>query len=164
MDFRRTRVRGFTLIEVLIVVIILGILASAVMPKFSDAREDATVSTLQTTNASVKSRIDYEKIVNGSYPSTLQASWFVGKQLPTHPDNTFGVPSVQVESRPGRLHPGSKVRKAGVIGAFWYNPAEGVFRARVADQGSSTSTLDFYNRVHGSSETSLGNYGGGFGS
>lgn len=164
MNLRPTRGRGFTLIEILIVVIILGILASAVMPKFSDAREDATASTLQTTIASVKSRIDYEKVVNGAYPSALQASWFVGRQLPTHPDNTFGVSSVQVETTAGRQHPTSKVLKAGVLGAFWYNPTEGVFRARVADQGNSTSTLDFYNRVNGSSETSLGNYGGGGGS
>ena len=61
-------------------------------------------------------------------------------------------------------HPLQKVLKTGVGGAFWYNSANGAIRARVTDQGSSTATIDAYNLVNDSSESNLGNYGGGGGS
>lgn len=49
---------GFTLVEILIVVIILGILAAIVIPQFTeasnDARESALVSDLQTVRSQVE--------------------------------------------------------------------------------------------------------------
>jgi general secretion pathway protein G len=43
----RDRLRGFTLIEILIVVVILGILASIVIPQFSNAAHSARENTLK---------------------------------------------------------------------------------------------------------------------
>ena len=56
------RRKGFTLVEILIVVIILGILAAIVIPQFTeasnDARESALVSDLQT----VRSQLELYKV------------------------------------------------------------------------------------------------------
>jgi general secretion pathway protein G len=53
-----TRNKGFTLVEILIVVIILGILAAIVIPQFSsasnDARESALASDLQTLRSQLE--------------------------------------------------------------------------------------------------------------
>ena len=53
-----TRNQGFTLVEILIVVIILGILAAIVIPQFSsasnDARESALASDLQTLRSQLE--------------------------------------------------------------------------------------------------------------
>jgi general secretion pathway protein G len=46
-QLRRAARRGFTLIEILIVVIILGILASVVIPQFSTASTEARLSTMK---------------------------------------------------------------------------------------------------------------------
>src|SRR5256885_17192904 len=55
---RRTRKGGFTLVEILIVVIILGILAAIVIPQFTsasqDARKNSLVSQLQTIKAQLE--------------------------------------------------------------------------------------------------------------
>ncbi len=158
--------RAFTLVELLIVVIIIGILATIVVPQFSNASQDATLSSLRTTLDTVKDRIDLEcqKSPTNAYPSSIDASWFANESGPKHPENTVSTGNIEIDSTASRMHPVNKVLKIGVAGDFWYNPTEGVFRARVGDRGTSASTLAFYNEVNESSETALGNYGGGGGS
>lgn len=160
---------AFTLVEVLIVLIILGILAAIVVPQFSNASQNATLSTLQTTLDTLRDSAELmrQKSPTSEYPATVDSTWFASGIGPKHPENVFGVANIEVEDASGKTHPTNKVLITGIGGAFWYNPAEGIFRARVADQGTSSSTLTFYNQVNESSESALGNYaggGGGFGS
>jgi general secretion pathway protein G len=56
MNAIRTK-KGFTLIEILIVVIILGILAAIVIPQFSSASNDARLSSLQSTVQTLRSQV-----------------------------------------------------------------------------------------------------------
>ena len=49
--------KGFTLIEILIVVIILGILAAIVIPQFSSASNDARKSSLSSTVQTLRSQV-----------------------------------------------------------------------------------------------------------
>jgi general secretion pathway protein G len=60
-NIRRGR-NGFTLIEILIVVIILGILAAIVIPQFSSASNDARKSSVQSTAQTLRSQIALYKL------------------------------------------------------------------------------------------------------
>ena len=61
----RTARRGFTLIEILIVVIILGILAAIVIPQFSSASSDAKKASLRSTCQTLRSQIALYKLQHG---------------------------------------------------------------------------------------------------
>ena len=63
MSATRTQTRkGFTLIEILIVVIILGILAAIVIPQFTNASKEAKQSSLVTMVQSLRSQIALFKL------------------------------------------------------------------------------------------------------
>ena len=53
---------GFTLVEILIVVVILGILAAIVIPQFTDAATQAKESSLKTDLQAIRSQIELYKI------------------------------------------------------------------------------------------------------
>ncbi len=53
---------GFTLVEILIVVVILGILAAIVIPQFTDASTEAKVSSMKSDLQTVRSQIELYKI------------------------------------------------------------------------------------------------------
>ena len=59
----RTR-RAFTLIEILIVVVILGVLAAIVIPQFTDASQDAMEATVRTELSTLRTQIELYNIQN----------------------------------------------------------------------------------------------------
>src|SRR5262245_36380942 len=62
--------RAFTLLELLIVVIVLGILAAIVVPQFSSASTDAQLGSLTSNLQSVRCQIQLYKIQhNDTYPT-----------------------------------------------------------------------------------------------
>jgi general secretion pathway protein G len=58
MRTHRSIKRAFTLIEILIVVVILGILAAIVIPQFTSAADDAQNSSVQSQLQTVRSQIE----------------------------------------------------------------------------------------------------------
>lgn len=70
---RRTRrPAGFTLIEVLVVVLIIGILAAIVGPRVIGKTADARRTRVMADLRSIETALDLYKLDNGAYPSTEQ--------------------------------------------------------------------------------------------
>jgi len=69
---RRTRARGFTLIEVMVVVVILGILAAIVVPRIMDAPDKARIAKAKQDIRVIESSLELYKLDNFVYPSTPQ--------------------------------------------------------------------------------------------
>src|SRR5690606_10887309 len=66
---RNRRANAFTLVEILIVVVILGILAAIVIPQFTKASESAVRSTLKSQLQTIVSQIELYRVRNrGVYP------------------------------------------------------------------------------------------------
>ena len=64
--------KGFTLIEIMVVVIILGLLAGLVLPKILGREEEARVSSAKLQIKSLENALDGYKLDNGFYPTTDQ--------------------------------------------------------------------------------------------
>ena len=63
---------GFTLIEVMVVVVILGILAAIIVPKVMSRPEQARMVKAKQDVLAIQSALDLYKLDNGFYPSTDQ--------------------------------------------------------------------------------------------
>src|SRR5688500_12752746 len=67
---RRIR-KGFTLVEILIVVIILGILAAIVIPQFTSASQEARESSALSLLQTIRSQMELYKLQHGDkWPTT----------------------------------------------------------------------------------------------
>jgi len=65
--------KGFTLVEIMVVVIIIGILAALVIPQFAGRTEDAKKAAAHTQIDSLfGSALDMYEADNGNYPTTEQ--------------------------------------------------------------------------------------------
>ena len=62
---------GFTLVEILIVVVILGILAAIVIPQFTEASTEAKLSSLCTDLQTLRSQIELYKVQHNDNPPTF---------------------------------------------------------------------------------------------
>lgn len=65
-------VSGFTLIEVMVVVVILGILAALIVPKIMSRPEQARIVKVKQDIMAIQSALDLYKLDNGIYPTTDQ--------------------------------------------------------------------------------------------
>ncbi len=98
---------GFTLIEVMIVVVILGILAAVVIPRILDRPDQARVTAAKADIAVIMQQLKLYRLDNTFYPSTDQglqalsvkpttnpvpANWKQGGYLERLPNDPWGRP------------------------------------------------------------------------
>lgn len=93
---------GFTLIELMLVVIIIGVLAAIVVPRFSGRSREAKISAAKAEiNGSLSTAVDLFELDNGRFPKTenfpealikspsdLESSWkgpYLKKRVPEDP-------------------------------------------------------------------------------
>lgn len=103
----RNRVsKAFTLVEILIVVVILGILAAIVIPQFTNASEEAQSGNVRTQLQTTRSQIELFRVRNnGVSPIIAGAQDASFSDLLCGVNNTFGLAdsnSVQIAAGNGQ--------------------------------------------------------------
>ena len=114
--------RAFTLIEILIVVVILGILAAIVIPQFTDASQDAQASSVQSQLQTVRGQIELYNVQMGAYPASVVAAtdwsdmtddgYLQGDPRNAMRSNEFGIVA-------GTADPGAASGGAATDGWYW---------------------------------------------
>ncbi len=123
----RPRHHAFTLVEILIVVVILGILAAITLPQFSSATEESRESSLKMTIHRVRQQIEiYQAQHGGSFPSLASFE----AQMTTASDVTGNTAAVDTAGYPfgPYLHElpanpftsGTDVSNGAVGSSAWY--------------------------------------------
>ena len=84
---RKERARGFTLIELMVVLVILGILAGLIIPKVMGRPDEARRQKTRVQMESIETALKMYKLDNGNYPTTEQ-----GLQALVEPPKT-GAPT-----------------------------------------------------------------------
>ena len=72
MKKQTSNIQGFTLIEIMVVVVILGILASFVVPKLLDRPDQARITKAQLDIKGLEESLGMFKLDNGFFPTTEQ--------------------------------------------------------------------------------------------
>ena len=155
------------LIWCLLVGLMLAFTATAVLWKqekddLEDQRLQQAWDALKRLEREVRIRAATKQAdLNGrGWPSTIDPSWFTDEP-PLNPYVSRSNPWVEVAGPDEADARDPAIRQAisGEIGSFWYNPSNGVVRARVGTSVLDSRALDLYNRLNGSSVDSL--FGGG---
>ena len=82
---KRNDSRGFTLIEVMVVVVILAILAGIIVPRIMGRPEEAKRIKAQVDIKAIEEALNLYKLDNGSYPTTEQGIEALVKRPETSP-------------------------------------------------------------------------------
>jgi len=113
----RSAKRAFTLVEILIVVVILGILAAIVIPQFTNASQEATVSSVESMLQTIRSQVELYRVKNNGVLPDLTADWddlVTGDYLQSDPVNPIVGSSTISDD-------------ATTAGAGWYWDGDDVF-------------------------------------
>ena len=140
---------GFTLVELLIVVVVLAIFAAFVVQSISNTEEEAQISAAQNVTKMVQRKIEEHHARYGEWPQEIPVNWFLGYKLPVNPLEPDHRKTIQNDydrsNNPFKYHPRTKTTRNW---PFWYNLSNGAFRIRVPEQESDAETLALYNLVN----------------
>jgi general secretion pathway protein G len=124
MNNKLSKVQAFTMIELLIVIVILGLLASLVAPKMFSKVDSSKIKTAATQMQMFETSLDTFRLDLGKYPQSLvelrqstDASWdgpYIPKKVPLDP---WGNPYVyKVPGEDGALYYLASLGKDGQPG------------------------------------------------
>lgn len=149
---KKTR-KGFTLVEILIVVVILGILAAIVIPQFSQASTDSKKSSLQSNLQTIRSQIALYKIQhNDVTPSDVDATF--KDQLMMFSD-LAGTTNATKDTVNGFIYgpylqvgvPNNPFTGGNVLGTDWVYTTDGETWSFTAGDGGGLVTGDLWTEI-----------------
>ena len=95
---KRVRRAGFSLIEIVVVVLLIGIIAATAAPKMFDTAATAKVNSARQSLAVVRDAVELYKAQNGAFPGATASGTALATDLTAFVKGPF--PKVQVPGAP----------------------------------------------------------------
>jgi len=150
------------IIDALVALMLAGILVGVVM--YNRQREEhagqikATREAIHQIEQHLKVQIAMEKVelTDAGWPRTIDPQWFPLQQ-PRNLLLSDGRPWVEVIGPQDRhlQHPRSITGDDRSLAAFWYNPYQGIIRARIPAGLTDVETVSLYNQVNSTAISSI---------
>lgn len=150
------------LIDSLVALMLAGILAGVVI---QNRHRDEHMARIQTTrdaihqieqHLKVQIALEQVELTDAGWPRTIDPQWFPLQQ-PRNvllPDNRAWVEVIGPQDRHLR-HPKSITGDNRDLATFWYNPYQGIIRARIPAGLTDVETVALYNQVNGTTLSSI---------
>ena len=161
--FRSVRGRGFTLVEVLIVVALLGILAATVIAEYQRLKGMGKGEAMSMTVTHIRQIIEVKaakregNLAASGFPASIEAGWFQMGRLPYHTWTNDPMIVETVSAGADQIYPAVKTFDETAPGAknAWYNTTNGVFCVRVADTTDDVRDLALFNIANNARATTM---------
>ena len=126
--------KGFTLIELMIVVAIIGILAAIAIPAYSDYTKRAKVTELVTAGSACKASVSEYFQAQGAYPPNIDAAGCSATP-------TAKIESLTLAASGGVITVTANSTGAGVSGTYVLTPTEAGTSTGVLEWSCTASTI-----------------------
>jgi general secretion pathway protein G len=149
---RKSTIRkAFTLVEILIVVVILGILAAIVVPQFTSATQDSQAGNIKSQLGTLQRQIELFQAKTNAYPTftgaDAAAQWapmISGGYVKTPPKNP-AWPN-QAANEASRISSGTAFGSA-TTGWVWHTGNNAIYASYFMDDPASSTNANF-NKVY----------------
>jgi hypothetical protein len=150
------------LVDALVAFMLAAIIAGVLWHHRAESAAQAAVAETRESVRAIARQISLEVALHEATAGaderlmTIDPAWFQ-PHLPENPLVDQGHPWLEVALPEERLrrHPRERLASDKALAKFWFNPANGIVRARVGPGASDAAALDLYNRVNDSELTSL---------
>jgi len=90
---------GFTIVELLIVIVVIGVLAAIILVTYSGLSQKATIATISSDLENASKQLKLDQVLNNAYPASLAAA-NSGKGVQSSPGTTYPQYSVNNSTNP----------------------------------------------------------------
>jgi hypothetical protein len=143
------------ILDAIAVLTLIGLVAAVVMHRRTQSEREGEINATIVDLARLEHEIKYRAVMQGTelnelgWPVTVDAKWFEDEP----PRNRMVTPGRPADA--DLLHPRVRLTVDDDIAGLWYNPFQGIVRARVPVMVSDTDSTTLYNLLNGAALGSL---------